>query len=303
MVPRNKRMKSSQIVGKSKIEIEKFYSEIRNRLRGTEIYEFLKDVKSLGWKSPKAKAYAKSEAYKFLRCCRLEMDDNRCGKCGAEKKLQLHHKTYKNFFCENLEDCIMLCGLCHLKTHGKQKSYRKKNRMKEQTISETSIKNSKYLRNLSKNREFARKYLILYANLIKNPQTNYKKDSANEADRQISVIMGYKKIIDIKRLREKCGISFNGPIIRMLTFISQARKVKNCISIEEWVDKYLQKILEVEENLDSNNSPKIEVAEPRKIDMQRKCIPIYYRLVESGQIDITELPSEIAKEIALNCIK
>ena len=31
----------------------------------------------------------------------------------------------------------------------------------------------------------------------------------------------------------------------MLTFISQARKVKNCISIEEWVDKYLQKICEI----------------------------------------------------------
>lgn len=41
----------------------------------------------------------------------------RCYICGADKRLDLHHKTYKRFGNENLHDLIPLCRPCHNLVH------------------------------------------------------------------------------------------------------------------------------------------------------------------------------------------
>ena len=40
-----------------------------------------------------------------------------CAICFSKKALNVHHLTYKNFGNENPEDLILLCNVCHKKTH------------------------------------------------------------------------------------------------------------------------------------------------------------------------------------------
>ena len=45
----------------------------------------------------------------------------KCIACGTDKKLNLHHKSYKRVGNERLTDLVWLCEECHLKVHVKEK--------------------------------------------------------------------------------------------------------------------------------------------------------------------------------------
>lgn len=70
--------------------------------------------------SPKEnyKNFLNSQYWKDVRELIL-MRDNYICTCGSNKRLQVHHKTYKNHRKEheNLQDLITLCKLCHDKQH------------------------------------------------------------------------------------------------------------------------------------------------------------------------------------------
>lgn len=70
------------------------------------------------------KAYRKylaSPEWRSLRIVVLRIFDYRCANCGVwkEKGLHIHHKTYKNFMSENIEDLVPLCKYCHDTEHSK----------------------------------------------------------------------------------------------------------------------------------------------------------------------------------------
>lgn len=72
--------------------------------------------------SPKEryKLFLKSAYWFKVRKLVLIRDNRACCKCGAKKRLQAHHTTYKNHKneLEHLEDLITLCRDCHKKEHG-----------------------------------------------------------------------------------------------------------------------------------------------------------------------------------------
>jgi len=49
----------------------------------------------------------------------LKRDKYKCSKCESKRKLQVHHKTYKNHFHEHehTEDLTTLCEKCHSEIH------------------------------------------------------------------------------------------------------------------------------------------------------------------------------------------
>jgi 5-methylcytosine-specific restriction endonuclease McrA len=61
--------------------------------------------------------YIKSNKWFNLRSARISIDNHKCQKCGFEEELNVHHKTYKNLFNENMEDLITLCKRCHCDEH------------------------------------------------------------------------------------------------------------------------------------------------------------------------------------------
>jgi 5-methylcytosine-specific restriction endonuclease McrA len=40
-----------------------------------------------------------------------------CSGCGASKRLEVHHMTYRNLFHESVEDVEILCHFCHKTEH------------------------------------------------------------------------------------------------------------------------------------------------------------------------------------------
>jgi hypothetical protein len=49
-----------------------------------------------------------------------ERDGNRCVKCGADRRLHVHHLNYQNHGDElhHLDDLICVCRKCHRELHG-----------------------------------------------------------------------------------------------------------------------------------------------------------------------------------------
>lgn len=63
--------------------------------------------------------YLRSRSWKKKRMKRLKKDNFTCQRCGRKTNLQIHHKTYKNIYKEQMEDLVTLCGKCHKKEHGR----------------------------------------------------------------------------------------------------------------------------------------------------------------------------------------
>ncbi len=40
-----------------------------------------------------------------------------CILCRSTRKINVHHNTYANLWNENLDDCAVLCSVCHGKFH------------------------------------------------------------------------------------------------------------------------------------------------------------------------------------------
>jgi len=61
---------------------------------------------------------ANSKNWKKLKKERLAKDNNSCILCKTkDKKLLIHHITYKNLYHEEINDVVTLCISCHNKIH------------------------------------------------------------------------------------------------------------------------------------------------------------------------------------------
>ena len=66
----------------------------------------------------KYKEYIHSEEWIEKRKEAFRFHGKECDKCGANKRLHIHHKTYKRLGNENVEiDLVPLCYKCHKKVH------------------------------------------------------------------------------------------------------------------------------------------------------------------------------------------
>lgn len=67
------------------------------------------------------KEYIKSEAWQRKRKQALKYYGNKCVMCGAKKKafnhLEVHHRHYRTFTQERMQDLTVLCNKCHTKLH------------------------------------------------------------------------------------------------------------------------------------------------------------------------------------------
>jgi hypothetical protein len=68
--------------------------------------------------------YLKSVTWQDIRQSVVDRDKNKCKQCG-NKGYDVHHKHYKNWGNEKLEDLITLCRACHEQYHASQKGTRK----------------------------------------------------------------------------------------------------------------------------------------------------------------------------------
>jgi len=62
--------------------------------------------------------YLKSEKWNKINKW-IHIRDKVCQNCGSNKKIQVHHTTYKNIYNElnHLEDVKLLCNKCHYLAH------------------------------------------------------------------------------------------------------------------------------------------------------------------------------------------
>lgn len=63
--------------------------------------------------------YLNSPEWKSFRLKALDHFGNKCGLCDSDGRLDLHHKTYKNFMKETFADVIPLCRKCHNRHHNR----------------------------------------------------------------------------------------------------------------------------------------------------------------------------------------
>ena len=63
--------------------------------------------------------YLISEDWKRLRNLKLKQADNKCQLCNSADNLQIHHRTYKRVYEEDLNDLTVLCSYCHYRFHEK----------------------------------------------------------------------------------------------------------------------------------------------------------------------------------------
>ena len=92
---------------------EKVKSDLLRRQR-------LKEERDLEQFRKDKKEYLQSSEWHRKRQERLIVDDFNCQLCSYTNNLQVHHKTYKNIFNEDVEhDLVTLCSDCHTAIHEK----------------------------------------------------------------------------------------------------------------------------------------------------------------------------------------
>ena len=57
--------------------------------------------------------YLKSPHWQSTRAIKLYKAGYHCENCGSERRLQVHHKNYKNLYNEINSDLKVLCEFCH----------------------------------------------------------------------------------------------------------------------------------------------------------------------------------------------
>lgn len=65
--------------------------------------------------------YLTSEKWKKRRQCYFDKHLHKCRACNSEKRIQLHHKTYRRLGEERDADLVPLCFNCHKNLHAIQK--------------------------------------------------------------------------------------------------------------------------------------------------------------------------------------
>ena len=116
--------------------------------------------------------YLKSATWKDIRNQVIERDKDICCHC-RNKGYDVHHKTYKNWGNEKLDDLITLCRACHEQWHASQKGTRKSK----------SIGNRAILRYLTKHQKqlIMGKFSLNELELEKSIYSNPNKDVLNFA--------------------------------------------------------------------------------------------------------------------------
>lgn len=75
------------------------------------------------WQKLKYRLYLRSLRWFAIRAMRKAIDNHRCARCGSRKRLQVHHKSYRNkgkgTGVAELMDCVTLCRRCHRRAHGR----------------------------------------------------------------------------------------------------------------------------------------------------------------------------------------
>ena len=71
------------------------------------------------------KIYLKSEHWKNLKKEKKKVNPV-CERCGAKRKLDVHHKHYRSLYDVILEDLETLCRRCHKKEHNRLNRFKKK---------------------------------------------------------------------------------------------------------------------------------------------------------------------------------
>lgn len=81
-------------------------------------YRLVNKLKNYKFSYIKYTDYLKTEQWRHtkVRFYKLEKN-NYCYCCGITEDLQVHHKTYKNFRHENINDLVCLCKECYKKVH------------------------------------------------------------------------------------------------------------------------------------------------------------------------------------------
>ena len=123
--------------------------------------------------------YLKSATWKDIREEVLKRDNYICQKCHKPGS-DVHHKTYKNWTNEKLEDLITLCRGCHEQWHSTQKATRK-----NKAIGTRAIWN--YLKQEQKNQlcqKFNLNEISLYTNIYIYSNSEICKSAAK--------LLGYK---------------------------------------------------------------------------------------------------------------
>ncbi len=64
-------------------------------------------------------SYWRSPRWQQLRTQALHAASGKCERCGAERGLSVHHRTYDRLFIEQVRDLQVLCKRCHGQRHGK----------------------------------------------------------------------------------------------------------------------------------------------------------------------------------------
>lgn len=64
-------------------------------------------------------AYMRSPEWRSRRAAALSFYGARCSRCWATERLDVHHRTYRNFGHEPLMDLEILCRPCHRRVHGR----------------------------------------------------------------------------------------------------------------------------------------------------------------------------------------
>lgn len=61
--------------------------------------------------------YLQSKEWKKISLECKTLAENKCSRCGSNKKLEAHHKTYDRIYNESQDDLECLCHDCHMKHH------------------------------------------------------------------------------------------------------------------------------------------------------------------------------------------
>lgn len=63
------------------------------------------------------KEYLRTDHWRHTRERKLQEAHRMCQTCGSQRKLQVHHLTYKRRGCEQMSDLEVLCASCHSTKH------------------------------------------------------------------------------------------------------------------------------------------------------------------------------------------
>lgn len=231
--------------------LENFLIQKRQELLGFENWQDIPDVKELKSDSPKAIAYRKSASYSLLKQLLLIVSSHSCCKCGSTNDLELHHKHYKTYFNESLNDVLIMCKVCHSKGHNlKSQIFKNKYLIGDNMLNQTKEQTIKNL-NIPENFQLMVCWIEQCINDVKNTGTarfeKIDKAIANSFNRTFT---------EVEKIRIKCG------------FPNRSKKGFRLINPREIANKYKNRLFSRKDienelhELSGNKQTQLQIALP-----------------------------------------